>query len=173
MASGAQSRPSLWRQAEWHAALLNAGIVLFVPAVLAAYGDYTWTAVRPSPPTVLSSTVRALPVLLVFVPVSLWVAWRTHVHAQAYRRKPSTVWRGPLESAATGAVLALAVMIPATLPTFARQPFYLVLAYIAFYAVATALVGLILGLVLAASALIAMHLSDVPSFMKAGGRSNI
>ena len=78
------------------------------------------------------------------------------------------MWRGPLESAATGGVLALAVLIPATLPTFAREPFYLVIAYDAFYAVAAALVGLALGLVLAASALIAVHVRDVPSFMRTG-----
>lgn len=161
-------RPS-WRQHEFQAAMFNGALVVFVPAVLAAYGDYTWDAVRPSPPTVFSSSLRALPIAIFCIPVSLWVAWRTFFHAQAYRRKPSTVWRGPLESAATGGVLALAVLFPATLPTWAREPFYLVMAYVAFYAAATALVGLALGLVLTASALFVLHVRDVPRLMR--GRS--
>jgi hypothetical protein len=157
----------VWRQAEFQAALFNAALVLFGPAAFAAYLDYTWDGgVRPSPPTVLSSTLRALPVAVFCVPVSLWVCWRTSVHARAYRRKPSTVWRGPLESAATGGAIAFALLLPATLPTFAREPFYLVLGYITFYVVATALVGLGLGIFLAASALVAVHVRDLPGIMK-------
>jgi hypothetical protein len=146
--------------------MFNAALVVFVPAVWAAYGDYTWDVARPSPPTVFSSSLRALPLAIFCIPVSLWVAWRTHFHAQAYRRRPSTLWRGPLESAATGGVLALALLVRATLPTLAREPFYLVMAYIAFYVVATAVVGLALGLLLAASALAVLHVRDVPRLVR-------
>ena len=164
--SAADKGEPIWRHAEFQAATVNAALVVFVPAVAAAYGDYTWDAVRPSPPTVFSSSLRALPFAVFCIPVALWVAWRTHFHAQAYRRRPSTLWRGPLESAATGGVLALAVLFPATLPTWSREPYYLVLAYIAFYVVATALVGLALGLVLAASALAVLHVRDVPRLVR-------
>ena len=159
-------RGSVWRQAEFQAAMFNAAVILIGPFIWAAHGDYTWDAVRPSPPTMFTSSIRALPVAAFCVPVSLWVAWRTHFHAQAYLRRRSTIWRGPLESAATGGVLALAVMIPATLPTFAREPFYLVIAYDAFYVCATALVGLVLGLLLMAGALVTLHVRDVPTLVR-------
>jgi hypothetical protein len=159
--SAVDKRKPIWRHAEFQAAMVNAALIVFVPAGFAAYGDYTWDAARPSPPTIFSASLRALPLAVFCIPVGLWVAWRTHFHAQAYRRRPSTLWRGPLESAATGGVLALAVLFPATLPTWAREPFYLVMAYIAFYVVATAAVGLALGLALAATALAVLHVRDV------------
>ena len=148
----------LWRQPEFTAAVLNGGLVLLLPAIWAGYLDYTWTAVRPSPPTLLSSAVSALPVLVILAPVSLAVACRTFVHARAFRVKPTTVWRGPVESAAVGGGIALLIMIPATALTWGREPFHLVVLYIAIYVAVTALAGLVLGLVLAAAALLAIRL---------------
>lgn len=119
----AQHTTPRWHQPECQVAALNGALILLAPAVGAAYGDYTWTAVRPSPPTVLSSAVSALPVLLGLVPVSLLVAWRTYVHACAYRRKPTTAWRGPVESAVLGGGIALMLLVPATALSWGRQPF--------------------------------------------------
>ena len=81
------------------------------------------------------------------------------------RRGP--VWR-QAEFQAAMFNAALAVMIPATLPTFAREPFYLVLAYDAFYVCATALVGLVLGLLLMAGALVTLHVRDMPRLVRRG-----
>ena len=50
--SAADKGEPIWRHAEFQAAMVNAALVVFVPAVAAAYCDYTWDAVRPSPPTV-------------------------------------------------------------------------------------------------------------------------
>ena len=130
--------------------------MLLVPAFWAGYLNYTSTAVRPVPATVLSSAVSALPVLFVFAPVSMLVFWRTYVHARAFRLVPSTVWRGPIESAALGGGIALLIMLPATAGTWAREPFHMVIEYIAIYVVGTALVGLMLGLLLAGTALLAI-----------------
>ncbi len=157
----AQRTTRRWRQPEHQAAALNGALILIVPAVWLAYGDYTWEGGRPTPPTVLSSAVRALPVLLWLAPVSLLVAWRTYVHACAYRLKPITVLRGPVESAAISGGIALMLMVRATALSWSRQPFYLVIAYIAFYVGATALAGLVWGLLLAATALLVLRLRRV------------
>jgi hypothetical protein len=145
-----------WRNPEVQAAVLNGALVLAVPAVWAAYADYTWDAVRPFQPTVFSSAVRALPVVLALTPVSLLVVWRSYVHARAYRIRPLSIWRGPCEAAAIAGGSALLVMVSATAGTWSREPFLLVIDYIAFYVIATALVGLMLGVVLAATAMLVL-----------------
>jgi hypothetical protein len=121
------------------------------------YADYTWDAVRPYEPTLVSSTLRALPVLFGAAPIAVVVGWRTYVHARSYRQRPRTVWHGPAESAAIGGGIALLILVRATAATWAREPSHLVLAYIAFYVGATALAGLLLGVVLATSALVVLH----------------
>jgi hypothetical protein len=146
-----------WRKPEAQAALLNGALVLIGPAVWATYADYTWDAVRPLQPTMFSSAVGALPVLLAFTPVSLLVVWRSYVHAVAYRTRPLSVWRGPCEAAAIAGGLALLVILSATAATWTREPSVLVIQYIAFYVIATALVGLMLGVVLAATAMLVLR----------------
>lgn len=149
---------ALWLRPEWQAAALNGVLVLLVPTVWSAYLDYTWEGGRPKPSTLVSSAIGSLPVLLGFVPVALLVLWRTYVHARAYRLTRSGLWRGPAESAGIAGGIALTVMILQTTATWSREPFLLVLAYIAFYVGATALVGLVLGVLLAATALFVLHL---------------
>lgn len=147
-----------WREPEFQAAVLNGALILLVPTALAAYRDYTWEVARPFQPTLFSSVVRTLPILLGLAPVTLLVMWRSYVHAHAYRVEPLTVWRGPVESAGIAGGLALLVMFSGTAGTWSREPFLLVVAYIAVYVGATALAGLVLGLVLAATALLALHI---------------
>jgi len=146
-----------WRNPKVQAAVLNGALVLVGPAVWAAYTDYTWDAVRPFQPTVFSSAIRALPVMLAFTPVSLLVVWRSYVHARAYRIRPLSVWRGPCEAAAIAGGLALLAMIWATAGTWSREPSLLIIEYIAFYVIATAVVGLIIGVVLAATAMLVLR----------------
>lgn len=145
-------------QPEGRAATVNAALVLLAPVAFLAYADYTMDAVRPYTPTLLTSFARAVPGLLGAAPIAALVAWRTYAHARAYRQNPRTVWRGPVESAAVGAAIALVILVRATAGTWAREPAHLVAAYIGFYVGATALAGLLLGLVLAASALAVVHL---------------
>jgi hypothetical protein len=147
-----------WREPQFLAAVLNGALVLIVPTMWTAYLVYRSDVVRPSPPTLLSSAVSAAPLTMGLVPVSLLVGWRTYVHASAYRLNQGTVWRGPLESAAIGGGIALLLMVLATAGTWAREPFPLVIGYIAFYVSATALVGLVLGFVLAAPALLVLRI---------------
>ena len=140
------------------AAVLNGSLIVCVPIFMSGVAMYTSTAVRPIPQTLPSYILEALPVMLALAPVALLVGWRTYIHARAYRRNRLTLWRGPAESAAIAGAIALLVMARLTTATFARKPLHLVLAYISFYVGATALVGLAVGLVLTASALVALHL---------------
>ena len=149
-----------WRQPEFQAAALNAALILIVPGVWSAYLDYTWDAVRPSAPTIITSAIKALPIVALLLPISLLVAWRSHFHARAYRINRRTVWRGPLESAAIAGGLALLVMLRATAHTWSRQPADLVVVYIGFYVGATAALVLVLGLLLAGTALLVIHLKE-------------
>ncbi len=141
------------------AALVNGALFLLVPAAWVAYIDYASDVVRPHPATLSSSIVRALPTFLVCVPVATFVAWRSYVHAVAYLSGGATLWRGTLESAAVAAALALAVMFRMTLATWSREPAPMVVAYIAFYVIATAIIGLLLGLALSATALLVLAIS--------------
>ena len=145
-------------QPEWQAAALNGVLTLLVPAAFSAYLDYTSEAVRPTSPTPLSPALRALPVLVGLAPVALLIFWRTYVHARAYRVTRSGLWRGPAESAGIAGGIALIVMVSATRATWSRQPAFRVVSYIAVYGVGTAFVGLVLGVVLAATALSVLHL---------------
>jgi hypothetical protein len=153
-----------WRDPEFQAAAITGVLILIVPLVVGTYLDYTWDAVRPFQPTVLSSAIRTLPIVAGLIPVAMLVGWRSYAHARRYRVRRSTVWQGPLESAAIAGGIALLVMLATTAHIWHRQPIHLVVGYIGIYVGATALVGLLLGLVLAAIALLVLH-------VRAGQRS--
>jgi hypothetical protein len=152
----------IWRR--WHepaiqAALVNAALVAFAPTAFLAYRDYMSEVVRPSPPTLVASVIRALPLFLMLVPIATLAAFRTYMWTVAYQARRITWWRGPVESGAIAGAFALLMMLLVTIQAWFHRPPYLVAAYIAFYVVGTALIGLALGLVLAGSALLvlAMH----------------
>ena len=149
----------LWRR--WHeppiqAALVNGTLMMLLPAAFVVYNDYTAETVRPYAPSIARAVIRAVPVLIVCAPVAILVAWRSYVHALAYVQRRGAIWRGPLESAAIAGGLALAQMIVMTLATWAREPAPRVAAYIAFYAIAFAFIGLLLGIVLAGTAMLVL-----------------
>jgi hypothetical protein len=143
-----------WRDPAVQAAVVNGALILLVPAILATYGDYTSDAVRPFPPSVLSSALRVLPVILPLTAIAMLVVWRSYAHARAYRIRPLSAWRGPCEAAAIAGGLALLVMLVATAGTWRREPPVEVVEYIAIYVVATALLGLTLGIGLALTAML-------------------
>ena len=150
-AQGLEPRPT---RPEFKAAVFNGALICLGQTVWVAYVICTSTAVRPSPPTLLSSALAALPALLALAPISLLVGWRTYVHARAFRLKQGSPWRGPFESAAIAGGIALLIMVRATALTWMSQPFYLVIAYILFYVGATAMAGFVLGIILAATLLV-------------------
>ena len=54
--------------------------------------------------------------------------------------------------------LLCSLWVSATAGTWSREPSLLIIAYIAFYVIATALIGLMLGVVLAATAMLVLRL---------------
>jgi hypothetical protein len=88
------------------------------------------------------------------------------VNARRYLVQASTVWRGPVEAAAIGGGIALTITVRATAVTWFREPPHFVVAYIGFYVTAAALAGLVVGLVLAGTALLVLtfgHMFPSPS----------
>jgi hypothetical protein len=146
------------RDAAWRAAIVNGLLIVLVPATWLAYADYTSDAVRPVRPTLLSSASYAWPVVAGGLPVALLVGWRSLVHARGYLAKTRSGWGGVVESAAVAAAYALFTMVRMTAATWTRQSAPLVAAYIAVYVAGTAIVGVMVGLVLAATAHVALRL---------------
>ena len=141
------------------AALVNGAVVLIAPLAFLIYVEYTPAPFGPYPQTILRAVLNALPILVWTIPITLVVTWRTYVHARAYRIRPIAAWRGPLEAMAIAGGIALLLMLRMTVFTWARPPAGLVVAYIGFYVVATAVVGLLLGLLLAGVALLVLRIS--------------
>jgi hypothetical protein len=148
-----------WRESAVQAAFANGAVMLIAPLALVTYADYTSTAVRPYSQTIVRAVLHALPVLLVTIPVTFLVAWRTYVHARAYRLRPIAAWRGPFEATAIAGGIALLVMLRVTAATWGRRPTGLVVAYIGIYVLGTAVVGLLLGLLFAGVALLVLRIS--------------
>jgi hypothetical protein len=141
------------------AAAVNAALFALVPVAVLGVSDYTADVFRPVPRTVLASAAYAGRTLAFLFPVSLFVGWRTFVNARGYCAGTTSVWRGPFESAATAAAIALIVVVMSTGDGFWTRPASVVAAaipayilYTGFYVVASAFVGLLIGLLLAATA---------------------
>ena len=140
---------------------MNAVLVVIVPVVWLWYVDYTSEVVRPHPTSAWLSAIQTLPVLLACGAIAPLIAWRTYVHARAYRVRKIAAVRGPLEVSAIAGAMALVLMLGATASNWGRQPAPIMAAYIAAYVIGTALVGLLIALVFAATALVVLHLRGV------------
>ena len=157
---------SRWHQTAGRAAIVNAALIVLVPFAFLTYADYISDAVRPVPrtlPMAAGYAVRTLiTVLPILLPLSFFVGWRTYVHARAYRERRASVWRGPLESAAVAGGIALLVMLRMTMPVWTSRPPLLLAGYISFYVIGTAIAGLLLGMMLASTALLVLRVSKAP-----------
>ena len=150
-----------WRVPERRATLTNVGVVVVLPIVWAMCIGYTWDAVRPHPSRVLSAVVSAIEVVVVVSPVSVLVGLRTYVYAGAYRRRPLTVLRAPIEAMLLPAAIVLLMMCAATAGTWGREPVRLVLGYIMVYVGMAAAAGLLLGILLTITGLLALRLGPL------------
>jgi hypothetical protein len=156
------------REAAWQAAVVNAVLFVLVPVAWLTYAEYTGEGMRPAIRTFPASAAYALRSLLILFPVSLFIGWRTYVLARGYSDGRTSVWRGPLESAAVGGVSALLFILTATPVARTAQRLLSAAVPLALVAIEGAIVGLALGLTLAGVALLVLRISraasDTPSF---------
>jgi hypothetical protein len=158
---GSRSIVYRWREPAVQAAIVNAAMIVIVPVAWLWYVDYTSEVVRSRPTSVWLSGIQVLPVLLACGAIAPLIAWRTYVHARAYRVRKIAAVRGPLEVSAIAGAMALVLMLGASAQTWGRRPAPLIVAYIAAYVIGTALVGLLIALVFAATALMVLHVRGV------------
>jgi hypothetical protein len=148
------------RQPENVAALVNLAVVLLLPTVAASLlytlnaGDASVT-VRPpgwSPaPSIIAFVLGSIALML---PFALLAFWRTHVHAKRWISDGDRGWRGVGEAGLTGFAIALFVLRHgiATRPMEAGP-------YIVVYGGGAFILGLLVGLLLRTTAVVALKLA--------------
>jgi hypothetical protein len=127
-------------------------LLAYVVAALQTDSGSVTARVSPLAEIIFREAAGLLFLLMPFAVLALLVGARTKVHARACLEGRGKGWRGVGEAAATGALIAVVLLLPAT----ARQPFS-ALPYVAVYGGGSAVLGLLLGLVLRASALITLR----------------
>lgn len=135
----------MWREkpalAALTTAILNGLVVLIIGP--AAYWNAS-TNLRRSAITMAT---------LVVMPFAALAAWRTWVYARRWIERRESGWRGVLEAGVCGLLTALCYFAPSIAGQGARA-----LPAVVIYSLAATAVGLILGCVLRASALIVLLL---------------
>ena len=151
----------LRRPPEQVAAAVNALVVMLIPSgLLLAY------LMTPTPGNTVVARVSPLWVLVLdwmfqisllftpFVGLGFVAGWRTLVHASRYRQRQGTGWRGVAEAAGLGFLVALLVLSHGILTRPLEAP-----PYIVAYGGGAAILGLVLGLILRGTALLALTLA--------------
>lgn len=154
------------RPEEW-AAIANGLLVLVAPLLYLTVAQLTeepravavaWVSGPPPSPVAQWMSTVALAVVLM-TPLAAIAAWRTHTHAKWLRVGTGQAWRGLIEAAALGAMpgtLLLPVVAARGLPG---------LGYAGAYIVLGALVGLVCGAVLTATARLVFWILSRPVFV--------
>ncbi len=148
------------RPEEW-AALVNAVVVLLMPAALATSSwldARSWEGATARVPTALEVWLR-LPLMIgltaiPFAPLVLVVGWRTFVHATRVLRDRDRGWRGVLEAGAVGLFIPLFLSIRPALQRPAEAA-----AFVFGYGVIGAGIGLALGCLFRLVALAVLRIS--------------
>jgi hypothetical protein len=83
------------------------------------------------------------------VPLALIASWRTRVHAKRWLSNEGRGWRGVLEAGGCGFLIALAVLMPGIIRTPLLAP-----PYVTVYGSAAFVLGLAVGFVLRAAAVL-------------------
>jgi hypothetical protein len=139
------------------AGLVNLVIVLLLPTVAASLlyvlnaGDASVT-VRPPGWSPVPSMIAFLRISMAFMlPFALLAFWRTHVHAKRWISDGDRGWRGVAEAGMTGFAVALFALRHGIMTRPMEAP-----PYIVFYGGAALILGLLVGLLLRTTALIAL-----------------
>ena len=154
-------RERLQSHPENAAALTNALVVLVGPVVLLLLGSLfaggsSDTSVTVRPPGARTAIRELMGLLLVMLPTLAGPAtiagWRTLALAKRWRRDETGSWRGVLEAGATGFGIALVVLAPGILTRPLEAPPYVIV-----YGGAALILGLLVGLILRATALMVLR----------------
>jgi lysylphosphatidylglycerol synthetase-like protein (DUF2156 family) len=160
-------------QPEKVAALVNGLIVLTLPSLISGaaatartvgFGvrDTAWSVtVHPAAWTPLLPMVTALRDFgAVMLPFAAVAAWRTWVHARRRRAGRPTDWQGVREAVACGVVTLLILLLLRSVrlvTALMTQPTQ-TLAYLVFSLLVAAVVGLVLGMLLDAAAILVLKM---------------
>lgn len=141
------------------AALANALLVIVGPMILALTLPVLFPSdsvtVRPADAPVIARTLRDLAQMgITLLPFAVLAGWRTRVHAIAWCERGDRGWRGVVEAGLGGFLIAVLVLLPATLRRPLDAP-----PYILAYGGLALIVGLVFGFVLRISALVVLQLA--------------
>lgn len=156
------------------AAIANALVVLLGPVVLLLLGslvaDSSDTSVTVRAPGAGSAVTDLIGLLVVVLPTMAGPAtiagWRTLVLAKQWQTDGTGSWRGVLEAGAAAFGIALLVLSPGILTRPREAP-----PYVIAYGGAAMILGLLVGLILRATALIVLRSID-PLPSEAGARES-
>ena len=147
------------RPPEVVAPFANAVVVLALPVAVFLIvpflpEDQSTVSARVSPihVIVVREALGFIALLLPFIALAGIVAWRTQIHARRYLRGDGAGWRGVLEGGAAGLASSLVVLLPAVIRSPLRAIPYLVV-----YGGGATIAGLVAGLLLRATALLALQ----------------
>ena len=141
------------------AAAVNGAIVMLIPFALfvVAWASDNGSSVsaRVSPWYIfaLRQVIVAGMILTPFAGFALVAGWRTWVHARTYRERGTGSWQGVLEAGGLGLILALLILLPASVRSPLQAPPYLIA-----YGGGALTLGLALGLLLRTTALLTLKL---------------
>jgi hypothetical protein len=143
------------------AAIVNASLVLAFPLLALAASLLVSVPGNTAVAVVSTPSERAfrvlIPLVTRFLPIALFVAWRTWVHAQRVLRHQSAGWQGVFEGGALGFVLALLVLGRGIVTRPLEAP-----PYVLVYGGGAAVFGMLIAFVLFLAARLTLRLVARP-----------
>ena len=135
--------------------MLAPAMLLILPALFRSNISGTSSYVTAPDPAGISARIDAFPWMMfaAVAPFAAIAAWRTRVHAMRWRTAGVSGWQGVAEASVLGLLVALGVLAPGIIYKPEQAP-----PYVIFYGGAALILGLMTGLLLRFTALIALRL---------------
>jgi hypothetical protein len=144
------------------AAIVNGLLVLLSPLVISVVGanlttdsNASVTVRPPDAPPIIFATQTLIWIGQVLLPFALLAGWRTWVYTIRYLEAGDRGWRGVAEAGACGLIVALLYLSPGIVTRPMEAPPYVIV-----YGGGALIVGVVVGLVLRASALLVLKLQS-------------
>src|SRR5262245_7893511 len=141
------------------AAVVNGAVVLLSPAVLVLLVPDTAVHAYPVSPAVRALRAGIYGIFFTLAPASL-VAWRTWVHARRWQAHQRT-FRGVAEAGLVGVLVVFAMLAPAVLVGALATRSIVGFFAIPVYAAIGGVVGLVVGLILHLTAVVALTITSL------------